>query len=251
MVQIIAIIQARMGSTRLPGKVLKEVNGRPLLDYLIERVRKAKQINEIIVATTTLAEDDAIEKFCLKNKIAFFRGSSQDVLDRYYQCAKKSGAGIVVRLTADCPLIDPRVIDHMVNEFKGRGYDYVANTLPPVGTYPDGMDVEIFTMEALERAWRESQVPAHREHVTHYFWKTPNFKTHRVDRTESLSSYRLTVDYPEDFEVVSNILSFLYPKNPDFTMENIIEYLNSQPDLKQKNAHILWNQGWEKKTLEK
>ena len=241
-----AIIQARMGSSRLPGKVLREVNGRPLLSYMLERVSAARTLDRVVIATTDRLQDDAIVEFCRKQGIFVFRGSEDDVLDRYYQCALRLKADSVVRLTSDCPLIAPWVIDEIVEVYLSGNYDYVANTAPPVGTYPDGMDVEVFSFAALERAWREARKPSEREHVTFYFWQNPHlFKTYRHDLSENLSDYRLTVDYPEDFEVIQAILSTLYPQNPLFTMQEIITFLQQNPEIRARNASIAWNQGWQ------
>ncbi|HIB54796.1 MAG TPA: hypothetical protein EYO39_08330 [Nitrospirales bacterium] len=243
---IVAIIQARLGSSRLPGKVLKEVQGRPLLSYMLERVAQSAYIGQIVVAITNRSQDDPIVDCCHKEGIAVFRGDEDDALDRYYQCASSFHADTIVRLTADCPLMDPKVIDAVVAEYISGNYDYVANTIPPNATFPDGMDVEVFSFAALERAWREARKPSEREHVTFYFWKnTDCFKTHRYDLEESLSHYRLTVDYPEDFEVVSKILSELYPRNANFTMQDIISFLMRHPEIQKNNASIASNQGWE------
>ena len=169
---IAAIIQARLGSNRLPGKVLKQVNGVPLLEYQINRVKKSKHIDQIVVATSTLEQDNLIADFCNERKIHCFRGSEEDVLGRYYHCAKKYNAGIIIRLTADCPLIDPAVIDQMVTLFEAQKVDYVANTTPPeTSMFPDGSDVEIFSMEGLTQVFNEASDPQDREHVTFYFWK--------------------------------------------------------------------------------
>ncbi len=245
-----AIIQARLGSSRLPGKVLMQVEGRPLLSYMLERGRAATTINKAVVATTLSPKDDPIVRFCESEGIPVFRGDEEDVLDRYYRCALEEKPDTVVRLTSDCPLIDPRVIDEVVGRHRRGGLDYTANTTPPVGTYPDGMDVEVFTFAALERAWREAKLPSEREHVTFFLWKTGLFKTLRVDREPSLSTFRLTVDYPEDLKLVSSVLAELYPRNPRFTMQDVVDYLNAHPDIRKLNAGIGWNQGW-KPALEK
>lgn len=244
---ITAIIQARLGSSRLPGKVLREVNDRPLLSYMLERVAAAKRIGQVAVATTDRPQDDRIAEFCQKEGVFVFRGNEDDVLDRYYQCASHLKPDtVVVRLTSDCPLIDPKVIDEVVDVYLSGGYDYVANTAPPVGTYPDGMDVEVFSFAVLKRAWQEAKKPSEREHVTFYFWQNPHlFKTFRHDLSEKFSDYRLTVDYPEDFEVIKAILSALYPRNPLFTMQEIIAFLEKNPEIRALNASIGWNQGWQ------
>jgi spore coat polysaccharide biosynthesis protein SpsF len=243
---ITAIIQARLGSSRLPGKVLQEVNGRPLLSYMLERVAAAKRVGQVVVATTDRPQDDKIAEFCQKERVFVFRGNENDVLDRYYQCALELKAESIVRLTSDCPVIDPGIIDDVVETYFSGDYDYVANTVPPVGTYPDGMDVEVFSYAALERAWREAKKPSDREHVTFYFWQNSQiFKTYRHDLKENLSHYRLTVDYPEDFEAIRAILLGLYQQNPLFSLSDIVTFLKQNPDVQAKNASRTWNQGWQ------
>ena len=244
--KIVAIIQARMGSSRLPGKVLKEVNGIPLLNYQLERVKHSLFIIETVIATSVGEENDVIAEFCLQNQISCFRGSEDDVLCRYYECSKEYKADIVVRLTADCPLIDPRVIDEVVKIYMENDYDFVANTAPPEGfTYPEGMDVEVFSFKLLEIAASEAEKPSEREHVTHYFWQNPQlFSTYRVDLKYDLSNYRLTVDYPEDFEVVEEVIYGLLQKDPLFTMHDVIKFLDDNKDLKEKNSSFKPTAGW-------
>ena len=152
---VIAIIQARMGSTRLPGKVLMGVNGRTLLAYQLDRISKSKKLNKVVIATSTLEKDDVIEAFCKDYGVDCYRGSENDVMSRYYECAKKYNPDTVVRMTADCPLIDPEIIDKVVQKFKDNNVDYCANTVPPeTSKFPDGSDIEVFSMKALERANR-------------------------------------------------------------------------------------------------
>lgn len=242
---VCAIIQARINSVRLPGKVLLEINGRPMISYMLERVARAKTIQHIILATGTDPADDPLADFCKKNNIACYRGSQEDVLDRYYQAAKTVHAQIVVRLTGDCPLIDPNIVDAMVTIFRKGDYDYVANTISPKWTVPEGMDVEIFSFKNLERAWQEAKKPSEREHVTFYFWKNPQlFSIYQYKIDEDLSGYRLTVDYPEDFEVVRAVMTHLYPQNPRFSMQDIVEFLKNHPEIHERNKNIQPNQGW-------
>ena len=245
--KIVAIIQARMGSSRLPGKVLKEVNGVPLLKYQFERVKQSLFIFETVIATTVREENDVIAEFCEQNQISCFRGSEDDVLSRYYECAREYKADIVVRLTADCPLIDPRVIDEVVKIYMENDYDFVANTAPPEGfTYPEGMDVEVFSFKLLERAAREAEKPSELEHVTHYFWQNPQlFSSYRVDLKQDFSDYRLTVDYPEDFEVAEEVFYGLLQKDPLFTMHDVIKFLDDNKDIKEKNSSFKPTAGWQ------
>lgn len=242
-----AIIQARMGSTRLPGKVLKEVNGQPLLLHQIRRVKQAKSIDRIIIATSDATQDDAIVKFCEQHVVDYFRGSENDVLARYYNSAKAFGANTIVRLTADCPLCDPTIIDLTVDLFKKEKIDYAANTVPPeTSTFPDGTDVEVFSMAALERAHREAQDGHDREHVTFYFWKHNNgFKTAQLKNNQDYSRYRFTVDYPEDLEVVEFIIKALYRKQHVGTMQEIINLLETNLEIKVKNAKYYFGIGWD------
>lgn len=243
---IAAIIQARLSSSRLPGKVLKPMNGRPMLSWMIERVKAAKKIEQIIIVTSVEASDDSIVEFCERENMPCSRGSLNDVLDRYYQAAKKFKVDTIVRLTGDCPLIDPKVIDILVDVYKNEKYDYVANTLQPHSTFPDGQDVEIFSFTNLERAWKEAKKPSDREHVTFYFWNNPDiFAIHNYQQDSNWSKYRLTVDYPEDFKIVENIVEYLYPKNNLFTMQEIISYLNENEGIKKLNAEINPNAGWQ------
>lgn len=243
---IAAIIQARLGSSRLPGKVMREVNGRPLLSYMLERVAFAKSIGQLAVATTDKPQDGEIEVFCGSQGIHVYRGSEDDVLDRYYRCAAPLKPEAVVRLTSDCPLIDPSVIDEVVGVFQSGNYDYVANTAPPVGTYPDGMDVEVFSFAALERAWRETTKPSDREHVTFCFWQNPHlYRTRRHDLLEDLSKYRLTVDYPEDLELIRSVVTALYPQKRNFSLADILDFLRRNPDVLGLNTSRAWNEGWQ------
>jgi len=241
-----AIVQARISSTRLPGKVLLNALGRPFLSHMVERVRMAKKIDNVILATSLEQSDDSIADFCKQNKILCYRGNLNDVLDRYYQAAKEFNTDIVVRLTGDCPLIDPQIIDDVINTYEKVGYDYVANTLPPKWTVPEGMDVEVFSFKNLERAWREAKKPSDREHVTFYLWHNPQlFSVYRYNLPQDLSNYRLTLDYKEDFEVIKAIIENLYPKKPLFTMYDIINFLNSNPHIHNLNKNIQPNLGWQ------
>lgn len=242
---IAAIIQARMSSQRFPGKVLKLILERPMLALMIERVRSARKIDEIILATSTDLSDNSLEGLGQEEKVPVLRGSLEDVLDRYYQAAMKCKADTVVRLTGDCPLLDPRVIDQMIQVFHAGNYDYLANSVPPPGTWPDGMDIEIFSFKALEKAWNEARKPSEREHVTFYFWQNPDkFRTFRYDRKDDLSALRLTVDHPQDLEVVRKIYECLYPKNPRFNLEDILALLKKHPEIQAGNQDIKRNQGW-------
>lgn len=245
---IAAIIQARMSSTRLPGKVLKKVLGKTLLEHQLDRIRSASKLDRIVVATSTSVSDSVIADLCREKKIECFRGSENDVLGRYYECAKSIGADTIVRLTADCPLSDPDIVDKVVGLFLASGADYAGNTVPPnTSKFPDGTDVEVFTMASLERANKECKDPHDREHVTFYFWKHNNgFKLAQLANSKDYSKYRFTVDYPEDFEVVKFILKALDKRKSFGHVDEIIEILDSNPEVKAKNSRYYFGIGWEK-----
>ncbi|MEI6300066.1 MAG: glycosyltransferase family protein [Betaproteobacteria bacterium] len=247
---IVAIIQARMGSTRLQGKVLMDVNGVPLLKILMRRVALSKMLDRIVIATSTQANDDPIAKFCAQEKIEVFRGSESDVLGRYYDCATAIGATTIVRLTGDCPFIDPNIIDAVITMFKNEALDYAANTVPPqTSTFPSGSDVEVFTYAALARAHREVKDPSYREHVTFYFWRdlAREIKTGQFRNAEDWSKYRLSVDYPEDLEVTRRIAAALCMDGAVPTLPEIIKYLELHPEVYALNSMYYFGQGWQKK----
>ena len=244
----IAIIQARMNSTRLPKKVLMEVDGIPLLKYQLKRIGASNIIDKLIVATSTKVTDNIIENFCKKNEIACYRGSEDDVLNRYYECAKKYKSDVIVRLTADCPLLDPKVIDTILKVYLTNSYDFVTNTSPIIGesTYPDGMDVEIFSFKILDKAQKEAKKPSDREHVTSFFWRKKNlFSTFRCSLKKDLSAYRITLDYTKDFEVISAIIQALHLKDPFFSMNDIIRFLDENPKIKLLNSEFKRDDRWQ------
>lgn len=235
--KVVAIIQARMGSTRLPGKIMKEVMGKPLLEYQIERVKRAKTIDEIIIATTTKKADDQIAEFCEQLSIPCYRGSEEDVLARYYEAATKYKADIIVRITSDCPVIDPEVIDRVVDKYLNGGYDYVSNTIER--TFPRGMDIEVFSYKSLEKAHKNAKKQSEREHVTPYLYLNDNnFKLGKFLGENDYSKYRLTVDTIEDFQVIKIIIQELYEKNKLFGMKDIIYFLSSNPEIVKINENI-------------
>lgn len=235
---IILIIQARMNSTRLPGKVLLKVFDKSLLEYLIERVRSVELIDEIFVATSENSLDDAICSFCKTNGVNFFRGSENDVLSRFYHLAKKQNASIVIRVCADSPIIDPKIISEFTYAYlsaKPR-VDYLSNTLNQ--TYPIGMNVEVFSFEALEIAYENSSDTYQKEHVTPYIYENPDMfvicEKHFYAPSHQL---RLTIDYAEDFVVLSRVIKSLYPQNSLFDLEDIITLSKSHPTYFDDNAH--------------
>lgn len=245
---IVAIIQARMGSTRLPGKVLKDVDGVPLLKYQVERVKKSYLIDQLVIATSTLDQDDSVVELCERNGIEVFRGSEDDVLTRYFECGRQYQADIVVRLTGDCPLSDPKIIDDAIAVFQGQEVDYLGNTVPvETSTFPDGSDVEVFSMKALGRAHRECKDPYDREHVTFHFWKNDNgFCTIQLTRRKDLSKYRFTVDYPEDLEVVEFIIKELKERGSFGHLQEIVEIIEDNPEIREKNSKYCPGMGWSK-----
>ncbi len=248
-----AIIQARSGSTRLPNKVLMRVKGRPLLWYVVHRVKKARNVREVIVATTDTEQDDAIQRCCDEWGLPCFRGSETDVLDRYYRAADQYGADVVVRVTGDCPLIDFRLVDEVVDCFKSDASgdcDYVSNALEP--SYPDGMDVEVMKFSALEKAWREGSAGSEREHVTPYIWKNSTFKGKALFTAKNcgfhtdFSHFRLTVDEMEDFEVVRYLIENSELDAPWLTY---ISLLTKRIDMFRKNSAYERNEGYRRSLL--
>lgn len=240
---IVAIIQARMGSTRLPGKVLKDIEGHSMLWHVVSRVRQAETVDKVIVATTENLSDDPVAAFCDQAGILCFRGSEDDVLDRYYQAASWIGAQTVVRITADCPLIDPMVMDRVVRAYLGGEYDYVSNSIER--TYPDGLDTEVFSFEALDRAWREAKLMSEREHVTPYIWKNEQlFRQHKVTQEKNLSALRWTVDEPEDLLFVRQI--YKYQAGQIFLMEDVVKLLEEHPEFIGINEGFEINEGYQR-----
>jgi glutamate-1-semialdehyde aminotransferase/spore coat polysaccharide biosynthesis protein SpsF (cytidylyltransferase family) len=239
--RVLAIIQARMGSTRLPNKVLADIAGKPMLWRVVERVRQSKTVEQIIVATTKKSNDDLIVRLCDEIGINYYRGSEEDVLDRYYQAAKIYSGEVIVRITADCPLIDPDVIDKLVQNFQKNDYDYISNTLRY--TYPDGLDTEVFSFIGLEQAWREAKKPFAREHVTPYFRYSGKYRLYNVENEVNLSSYRWTVDEPADLELIRNIYNGL-PDKEHFHMDDVLKLLKDKPELEMINANKISNEGF-------
>jgi len=237
---VVAIIQARMGSSRLPGKVLQDIGGEPMLFREVVRARRAQSISQVIIATTTDRSDDAVAEMCTVNGIPCFRGDPYDVLDRYYQAARLFSAKTIVRLTGDCPLIDPREIDRTVDAFCAGGVDFAANRLPPPWkrTTPIGMDTEVVTFDALERAWQEADAKYAREHVMPYLYEeSGRFKILLVDCEPDLGHLRLTVDIPEDLELIRRIYAH-FDNTDDFSLDEILAFLDKHTELLKLNADV-------------
>jgi spore coat polysaccharide biosynthesis protein SpsF len=236
----VAIIQARMTSSRLPGKVLKEIDGQPMLAHVVERVQRARRVDEVAVATTHETEDDAVAAFCESRCIPVYRGDPFDVLDRYYQAARRFQADVVVRVTADCPLIDPGVVDLTIEEFLRTGADFAANRLPPPWkrTYPIGLDTEVCSFAALERAWREADQPYQREHVMPYLYdQEGRFKVALVNHEPDYGALRWTVDTAEDLKFVRRVFAHFSGQH-DFTWLDVLALLQREPDLARINAGV-------------
>jgi len=236
----VAVIQARMGSTRLPGKVLEEIAGHPMLVWVAERTDRAELVDETVVATSEEPMDDSVADLCAKRGYPCVRGSAEDVLDRVYQAAVRHGADEVVRITADCPFIAPELIDLTLRTLRNGQFDFCATRLPPPWkrTYPIGQDVEVCTMTALKRAWKESELPRHREHVMPYFYdEEGRFKIRVLDHDEDLGHLRLTVDTPADLELVRH-LAGLMKGRLDWSWLRIVDLCLDKPGLAAVNAHV-------------
>ena len=233
----VAIIQARMGSTRLPGKVLMDLGGETVLSRVARRLGQAGQIDEIVIATTTARRDNAIVEECSRLGVPYFRGSEQDVLDRYHGAAWQAGAGAVVRITSDCPLIEPALVDKTIQLFFDRHADYASNVMPR--TYPRGLDTEVFSVTALERAWREADAPHQREHVTPYFYEHPElFRLASQQGDRDYSRYRWTLDTAEDLELIRTIVDRFNDRD-DFNWHEVIALMEREPELVRLNAHVI------------
>ncbi|MBI4789816.1 MAG: glycosyltransferase family protein [Chloroflexi bacterium] len=246
----IVILQARMGSTRLPGKVMADLLGKPLLARVIERAQMIPGIDRVVVATTTAERDRPLLDLAKEYHAEGFAGSEDDVLDRYYQAARQVGAEVVVRLTADCPLLDPDVSARVLARFLQGDVDYVCNTLPP--TFPDGLDTEAFSFAALGRAWREARLTSEREHVTPYIWNHPaEFRIANVTHAVDLSRLRWTVDEPQDLEFVRAVYARLHcDGNPPFGMNDVLALLAREPTLTRINTGFARNEGYAKSLRE-
>jgi spore coat polysaccharide biosynthesis protein SpsF len=259
--KVVAIIQGRMSSSRLPGKILADIAGQPMLQRVFIRTSRAGTVTETIFATTTDPSDDPVAEYCDFSGIPFTRGSLYDVLDRYYQTAKQANADIVVRVTADCPVIDPVLIDDVTRTLLDGEYDFACNRLPPPWqrTYPIGLDVEACTFDGLEKAWKGAKEPHHREHAMPYFYEgvelsTANrqlqtgtsphgFSIALLHHTTDFGDYRWTVDTPQDLEFIRQIYSRFHGRD-DFSWKEVLDLVHNEPELMKINA------GVQHKTLE-
>ncbi len=236
----IAIVQARMGSTRLPNKVMKPINGVPMIELLLNRLSQSKELDQIVVATSIDAKNIPLVEHVRALGYAYEQGSENDVLERYINAAKVHQADVVVRITGDCPLVDPELVDECIRRFRTEHVDYFSNTNPP--SYPDGLDIEVVTLAALEQAMRESDKPYDHEHVTPYVREIGRFNTSGMQNNEDLSALRWTVDEPTDFEVISNVFTHFMP-DIHFTWQQVLGLQRSHPNLFAANKNIIRNEG--------
>jgi len=236
---VVAIIQARMSATRLPGKVMADLGGRPALDWVVRRASRAKLIDQVVVATTTQSEDEKVAAFCKESGYECFRGSLQDVLDRYYQVALGAKADVVVRITGDCPLIDADMLDNNIHTFlrADPALDFAANRLPDDRTIPIGLDVEICTFAALETAWREAKQPHQREHVMPFFYENPErFRSLHIKHQPDYGQYRWTLDTPEDLTLLREVVAAF--EDDRFSWQDVLALFEARPDLAEINAAV-------------
>lgn len=256
---IVAIIQARMSSTRLPGKVLRMIENKPMLHHVINQVIHSKFIKDVIIVTTTMSQDDLIVKYCKKNNIKYFRGSSTDLLDRYYKCAKKFKIDPIVRITSDCPLIDPKVIDKAIAKFSKGSFDYVANNLEKFNgkwdnspcNFPQGMTIEISSFKALEQAWKCAKKPSEREHVFPYIQFNPKlFRVSNFKYRKDLSFIRCTVDRLDDLKFVIELFKRFSRNKKVIEIKDIVKIVKKEPKLVKINNRIAFDEGY-KKSLKK
>ena len=236
--RVVAIVQARMGSTRLPGKVMKRLAGHTVLSHVIRRLQVCRQVDQIVIATSAKKVDDTIVQEAKRHGVDCFRGSEEDVLERYYLAATEAGAEVVVRVTSDCPLLDPELIDRMISSFLSSDIDYLSNSLQRC--YPRGLDAEIFTFSALTQACREAQHAHEREHVTPYIYHHPElFRLQNYGGREDLSNHRWTLDTEEDWALIEAIYDALYLENKAlFSTEEVLRLLDRRPELVALNAHV-------------
>lgn len=247
----VAIIQARMGSTRLPNKVLMKIMNKPMLWYIVDRVKRAKNVDNVVVATSNKLQDDEIETFCQEYNINCFRGSESDVLERFYNTAKEYNADVVFRITGDCPLVDPNLIDTLYEYFIQSDIDFSglatgAGAINEEKRFPDGLDTECFSFNVLERAYKNATKQSDREHVTPYIWR--NNTVHKIGSLTSDKDYshmRWTVDNQEDFEIIEKIYMNLYLKNKEFNWKDVLTFFDNNGDIFKQNLHFIGSEGYE------
>ncbi len=240
LLKIVAIVQARMGSVRFPQKVMQPVCGTPLIGLLLERLAAARRLDAIVLATSDDPRNDSLAKYVRELGHAVYRGSEHDVLDRYHRAAQEATADVVVRITGDCPLIDPAIVDAVIATFQDSGADYAANILPP--TYPDGLDVEVFSSKALQTAWRQATSATDREHVTPFLRNSDGFSRASHANPKDESGERWTVDEPEDLGVVEKVFGHFHPRR-DFGWLEVLALREQHPEWFAGNRHLVRNEG--------
>jgi len=245
--KVVAIIQARMSSSRLPGKVLMPLANKPVLAHIVERLSYCKMVEKIVVATTNEDSDDPVADYCANNGIDCYRGSLDDVLDRYYQTAKIYHAAPIVRITGDCPAIDPVVVDAVITGYLSGEYDSYGLG----GEFPDGLDCTVFSFSAIERAWKEAKLKSEREHVGPYIENNPHlFRNGMLELFKGLGSQRWTLDEPNDYKLLSKIFKKLYRSDSPFLTHEILQLIKNNSDLLTINAQIVRNEGYLKSLQE-
>ncbi len=245
--KVVAIIQARMTSSRLPGKVLMPLANKPVLAHIVERLSYCKMIEKIVVATTNEVSDDLVAEYCENNNIDCYRGSLDDVLDRYYQTAKIHHADPIVRITGDCPVIDPVVVDAVITGYLSGEYDFYGLG----GEFPDGLDCAVFSFSAIERAWKEAKLQSEREHVGPYIENNPHlFRNGTLELFQGLAQQRWTLDELNDYELLSKIFNKLYRLDSPFLTHEILQFIQNNPELLAINAQIVRNEGYLKSLQE-
>lgn len=246
---IVVIIQARMGSTRLPGKMMMDLGGVPVIVHVVNRTRIIQSANEVWLATTTNQDDDVLAEWAETHDLSYVRGSADDVLDRYHNAAEQAHADVIVRITGDCPLIDPEIADRVIQRFLDTKCDYASNTHPP--TFPDGLDVEVTSRNALEHAWREATLHSEREHVMPYLWEHPElFHLENLKNDIDLSAHRWTLDTPEDLEFLRHVVEACNEQNEFCDMKKILEIVNAHPEWQKINKKFERNEGYAKSVAE-
>lgn len=249
----VAIIQARMGSSRLPGKVLKPILGRPMLWHIVHRLRFVPELVDVIVATSDQPENDPIRQFCTAENITVFSGSENDVLDRFYQAALLYKGDPLLRITGDCPFVDPEIISDLLDLYRAADADHVgvatgAGAIHLAGgRFPDGLDAECIRFTALEKAWRKAHEASDREHVTPYIWRNKNiFRCDVLESKKDYSQLRWTVDNEEDFQLVSQVYGALFNDKQPFLMNDILDYLSANPEITELNQAFIGKEGYQK-----
>lgn len=240
--KIVCIVQARLGSTRFPNKVLKKIGNKKIIEILLSRIKKSKYIDQIVLATSNTSLDTKLANFIMRLGFDVFKGSHKNVLKRYYLAAKKYEADLIVRITGDCPLVDSNLIDQMIKTFKKKNYDYISNTLIP--TYPDGLDIEVFSFNALNKTFLNSKTQMQKEHVTPYMYQSGKFKIFNQKNRIDYSKFRWTIDEIQDYQVLKKIFKYFKP-NIFFPWTDVISLTKLKPNIFKMNKDIKRNQGME------